>query len=58
MCHSCLVYFVNNANNLVPNALFHGFGVGRVDVPTSKAREKCPGDEVVINNYSSSLNGL
>ena len=33
-------------------------GVGRVDVRTSKAREKRPGDEVVINNYSSSPNGL
>ena len=36
--------FLSEGRNLVPRALFSGFGVGRQ--LTSKAREKRPGDEV------------
>ena len=34
--------------SLVPRALFTGFGGDSCRAPTSKAREKRPGDEVVV----------
>ena len=42
ICHSCLVSLVNNANNLVPNALFHGFGGGASECPHLQSQGKAP----------------
>ena len=56
--------------NLVPRALFHGFGGGvphlqshgkapwEVGYPTSKAMEKCPGDEVARRPRCINYDGL
>ena len=46
MLNKCFFFF-SVVNNLVPRALFSGFGGG---APTSKAREKRPGDEVAWSN--------